>query len=113
MLLAAIVTSSFVLSRQAAAKENGNGVENATALRAHRQGKEIVLAGSEATAVQVEWSDDGAFFEVTDTVKNTGAHRYRDDLASGSICYRICCTGANGNELLKPAVEVLTMVQRK
>ncbi|HEY1020885.1 MAG TPA: hypothetical protein VGE06_01175 [Flavisolibacter sp.] len=119
LLLAAIVTSSFVLSHQAVAQENVNSVQNVTSLRAHRQGKEIVLtwsaAGAGVAAFHVERSYDGEYFDVIETVENTGARSYKikDDLAPGYIYYRICCTDANGDEVSKSTVEVVRIVQRK
>ncbi|HEV7329799.1 MAG TPA: hypothetical protein VGN63_02070 [Flavisolibacter sp.] len=119
LLLAAIVTSSFVLSHQAVAKESVNSVQNVTSLRAHRQGKNIALtwsaAGAGLAAFHVERSYDGEFFEVIGTVENTGARSYKflDDFAPGYIYYRICCTDADGEELSKSTVEVVRIVQRK
>ena len=119
LLLAAIVTSSFVLSHQAVAKENVNGIQNVTTLRVHRQGKDIALTwsatGAGVAAFHVERSYDGEYFEVIGTVENTGArsYKYSDELAPGYIYYRICCADANGDELSKSAVEVIRIVQRK
>lgn len=119
LLLAAIVTSSFVLSHQAVTKENAGKVQNVTSLRAHRQGKAIVLtwsaAGSNVAAFHVERSYDGEYFDVIDAVENTGARSYKiqDDFAPGYIYYRICCVDTNGEEVSRSAVEVVRIVQRK
>ncbi|MBB1284817.1 hypothetical protein HRH25_10585 [Flavisolibacter sp. BT320] len=119
LLLAAIVTSSFVLSHQAVAKEKASKVQNVTSLRAHRQGKAIVLTWSAVNTgvatFQVERSYDGEYFDVIQSVENTGARSYKiqDDFAPGYIYYRICCVDTNGDEVSKSAVEVVRIVQRK
>lgn len=119
LLVAAIITSSFVLSRQSTVKATISKVQNVTSFRAHRQGKDITLTWSAAGGVatfHVERSYDGEYFDVIGEIENTGARVYKfsdENVPPGNLYYRISSVDANGEEQSRSAVEVVRIVQRK
>jgi hypothetical protein len=120
LLLAAIMTSSFVLSHKVIANASAESVQNITSFRAHRQGKDIALTWTGVAAgvatFNVERSYDGEYFEVIGSVERTGARSYKfsDELVPpGFMYYQITCLDDNGQEVSKSAVEVVRIVQRK
>ena len=118
LLVIAIATSSFVISRQQTTETSAR-VKNVNTLRVHRQGKAVSLtwtvSGGNAAQFHVERSYDGDFFETIASVECNGASRYtfKDDSAfPGTIYYRICTLNNDGTEEIS-AMEAVRLVQRK
>jgi hypothetical protein len=119
LLVIAIATSSFVLSRQQAGKEATKKILNANVLRAHRQGTGVALTWStnaSADHYKIEHSYDGEYFEPIATVNNNGSstYKYKDEnVFPGTNYYRICF--CNSDDVVEETsnIESIRIVSRK
>ncbi len=118
LLVLAIATSSFVISRQHVTKETTKKIQGASILRAHRQGSGVALTWSAtpgATHFRVERSVDGEFFDTIADVENTGASifKFKDETVfPGTNYYRICfCNNDVVEEISN--TEAIRIVSRK
>jgi hypothetical protein len=120
LLVIAIATSSFVLSRRNLTKESTKKIQNTNNLRVHRQGNGVALAwsiiGSNTTQFNVERSYDSEFYDVISTVDCNGASTYKfkdENVYPGYIYYRISALNMNGEVEETTAPVVVRIVQRK
>jgi len=118
LLVLAIATSSFIVSRQVVPNTT-EGTQSIEHLRIHRQGKGVALtwtvSSSDAQRFNVERSYDGENFDVIHSVESNGASRYKyndEDVFPGLIYYRITTVDANGLEE-NSAVATVTIVRKK
>lgn len=118
LLVLAIATSSFIVSRQVSPKTTSEA-RNIESLRAHRQGKGVALTwtvnSSNAQSFNIERSYDGEYFDVIESIESNGASRYKyndENIFPGLIYYRITTIGAGGLEE-NSAVATVRIVQKK